>query len=58
MQIGLLTDHSGFVLMLEEFEGNKTRDAHVDPLLRWFTTAPGPLDVTIFANGGIPRSRT
>ena len=29
--IGLLTDHSGFPLMVEAFEGNKAETAHDDP---------------------------
>lgn len=51
--IGLLTDHSGFPLMLEAFEGNKAETLTMIPTIRSFMTAHELPDVTIVADAGM-----
>lgn len=51
--IGLLTDHSGFPLMLEAFEGNKAETLTMIPTLKSFMAAHGLPDVTIVADAGM-----
>ena len=51
--IGLLTDHSGFPLMVEAFEGNKAETLTMLPTIRAFMAAHGLPDVTIVADAGM-----
>ncbi|MGO4363477.1 IS1634 family transposase [Terrabacter sp. RAF57] len=51
--IGLLTDHSGFPLMIEAFEGNKAETLTMIPTIRSFMAAHGLPDVTVVADAGM-----
>jgi hypothetical protein len=51
--IGLLTDATGFPLMVEAFEGNKAETATMLPVIRAFMTAHRLTDVTIVADAGM-----
>jgi hypothetical protein len=51
--IGLLTDHTGFPLMVEAFEGNKAETLTMIPTIRKFMAAHGLPDVTIVADAGM-----
>jgi len=51
--IGLLTDGSGFPLMVNAFEGNKGETTTMLPTLRSFMAAHGLTDVVIVADAGM-----
>ncbi len=51
--IGLLTDHTGFPLMVEAFEGNKAETLTMLPTIRSFMAAHQLPDVTIVADAGM-----
>jgi hypothetical protein len=51
--IGLLTDASGFPLMVEAFEGNKAETLTMIPTIKAFMTAHQLADVTIVADAGM-----
>jgi len=51
--IGLLTDASGFPLMLQAFEGNKAETATMLPVIRSFMAAHQLQDVVIVADAGM-----
>jgi hypothetical protein len=51
--IGLLTDHSGFPLMVEAFEGNKAETLTMIPTIRSFMAAHQLPDVTVVADAGM-----
>jgi len=51
--IGLLTDASGFPLMVEAFEGNKAETLTMLPTIRSFMAAHQLTDVTIVADAGM-----
>jgi Transposase DDE domain len=51
--IGLLTDASGFPLMVEAFEGNKAETATILPVINAFMTAHRLTDVTVVADAGM-----
>ena len=51
--IGLLTDHSGFPLLLGAFEGNKAETLTMIPTIRSFMTAHQLPDVTVVADAGM-----
>jgi DDE family transposase len=51
--IGLLTDASGFPLMVEAFEGNKAETTTMLPTIRAFMHAHRLADVTIVADAGM-----
>lgn len=51
--IGLLTDASGFPLMVNAFEGNKAETTTMVPTLKKFMAAHGLDDVTIVADAGM-----
>ena len=51
--IGLLTDHSGFPLLLEAFEGNKAETLTMIPTIKSFMVAHQLPDVTIVADAGM-----
>ncbi|WP_442942107.1 IS1634 family transposase [Nonomuraea sp. NBC_00507] len=51
--IGLLTDASGFPLMVQAFEGNKTETHTMLPVIGAFMTAHRLADVTIVADAGM-----
>ncbi len=51
--IGLLTDHTGFPLMLEAFEGNKAETLTMIPTIRSFMAAHQLPDVTVVADAGM-----
>lgn len=51
--IGLLTDASGFPLMVHAFEGNKAETTTMVPTLQAFMAAHGLGDVTIVADAGM-----
>ena len=51
--IGLLTDASGFPLMLEAFEGNKAETKTMLPVIRSFMAAHQLSDVTVVADAGM-----
>jgi hypothetical protein len=51
--IGLLTDASGFPLMVNAFEGNKAETATMLPVLRSFQAAHGITGVTVVADAGM-----
>ena len=51
--IGLLTDHTGFPLMVEAFEGNKAETLTMIPTIQAFMAAHGLPDVTIVADAGM-----
>ena len=53
MTIGLLTDASGFPLMVNAFEGNKAETATMLPVLRAFQAAHGITGVTVVADAGM-----
>lgn len=53
MTIGLLTDASGFPLMVNAFEGNKAETATMLPVLRSFQAAHGITGVTVVADAGM-----
>jgi Transposase DDE domain len=51
--IGLLTDGSGFPLMVEAFEGNRAETTTMLPTIRAFMAAHRLADVTIVADAGM-----
>jgi hypothetical protein len=51
--VGLLTDSSGFPLMVNAFEGNKAETATMLPVLRAFQAAHGLHEVTVVADAGM-----
>lgn len=51
--IGLLTDASGFPLMVQAFEGNKAETATMLPTLQAFMTAHRLTDITVVADAGM-----
>jgi hypothetical protein len=51
--VGLLTDATGFPLMVQAFEGNKAETATMLPVLRAFMAAHGLADVTVVADAGM-----
>jgi hypothetical protein len=51
--VGLLTDASGFPLMVQAFEGNKAETATMLPVIRSFMAAHKLLDVTVVADAGM-----
>lgn len=51
--IGLLTDASGFPLMVDAFEGNKAETRTMIPLIRRFVEAHGIAGVTVVADAGM-----
>ncbi len=51
--IGLLTDASGFPLMVEAFEGNKAETKTMLPTIKKFMTAHQLTDVTVVADAGM-----
>jgi hypothetical protein len=50
---GLLTDESGFPLMVQAFEGNKAKSATMLPVIDAFKTAHKLTDVTVVADAGM-----
>lgn len=51
--IGLLTDATGFPLMVQAFEGNRGETTTMLPVLRRFMTAHGLKDVIVVADAGM-----
>jgi Transposase DDE domain len=51
--IGLLTDHTGFPLMVEAFEGNKAETLTMLPTITSFMAAHHLPDVTVVADAGM-----
>jgi hypothetical protein len=51
--IGLLTDATGFPLMVEAFEGNKAETATMLPVINAFKAAHHLTDVTVVADAGM-----
>lgn len=51
--IGLLTDASGFPLMVNAFEGNRAETATILPVIRTFMAAHRLQDVTVVADAGM-----
>jgi DDE family transposase len=51
--IGLLTDATGFPLMVSAFEGNKAETTTMLPVINAFKTAHGLTDVTVVADAGM-----
>lgn len=51
--VGLLTDGSGFPLMVHAFEGNRAETTTMVPVLRAFLDAHGLSDVTVVADAGM-----
>jgi hypothetical protein len=51
--IGLLTDATGFPLMVDAFEGNKAETLTMLPVIRSFMTAHQLPDVTVVADAGM-----
>lgn len=51
--LGLLTDASGFPLMVEAFEGNKAETATMLPVINAFKAAHRLTDVTVVADAGM-----
>lgn len=51
--IGLLTDASGFPLMVNAFEGNRAETATMLPVIETFMTAHQLTDVTVVADAGM-----
>jgi hypothetical protein len=51
--IGLLTDATGFPLMVEAFEGNKAETATMLPVINAFKAAHQLTDVTVVADAGM-----
>src|SRR5215210_1543554 len=51
--IGLLTDATGFPLMVSAFEGNKAETTTMLPVLRSFMAAHGLADVIVVADAGM-----
>lgn len=51
--IGLLTDATGFPLMVQAFEGNKAETATMLPVINAFKTAHQLTDVTVVADAGM-----
>jgi hypothetical protein len=51
--IGLLTDATGFPLMVEAFEGNKAETATMLPVINSFMAAHRLADVTVVADAGM-----
>jgi hypothetical protein len=51
--VGLLTDATGFPLMVQAFEGNKAETATMLPVVRSFMAAHGLADVTVVADAGM-----
>ncbi|WP_035718374.1 IS1634 family transposase [Gordonia terrae] len=51
--VGLLTDATGFPLMIEAFEGNRAETATMLPTLRAFMAAHHVSDITVVADAGM-----
>lgn len=51
--VGLLTDATGFPLMVTAFEGNRGETTTMLPVLRSFMAAHGLADVTVVADAGM-----
>jgi hypothetical protein len=51
--VGLLTDASGFPLMVQAFEGNKAETKTILPVITSFMTAHQLADVTVVADAGM-----
>jgi len=51
--VGLLTDASGFPLMVQAFEGNKAETRTMLPVITSFTAAHQLTDVTVVADAGM-----
>jgi hypothetical protein len=51
--VGLLTDASGFPLMVHAFEGNRAETTTMVPVLKAFLDAHGLPDVTVVADAGM-----
>jgi hypothetical protein len=51
--IGLLTDATGFPVMLEAFDGNKAETATMLPVIKAFMTAHQIAEVTVVADAGM-----
>ncbi|WP_020173002.1 IS1634 family transposase [Gordonia polyisoprenivorans] len=51
--VGLLTDATGFPLMMEAFEGNRAETLTMMPTLTAFMTAHALVDVTVVADAGM-----
>jgi hypothetical protein len=51
--IGLLTDATGFPLMVQAFEGNKAETTTMLPVLKAFMATHGLADVTVVADAGM-----
>ena len=51
--IGLLTDATGFPLMVQAFEGNRGETTTMLPVLKAFMTAHGLADVSVVADAGM-----
>jgi transposase len=51
--IGLLTDATGFPLMVQAFEGNKAETATILPVITSFMAAHRLTDVTVVADAGM-----
>jgi hypothetical protein len=51
--VGLLTDSTGFPLMVNAFEGNKAETATIVPVLQDFQMLHGLADVTVVADAGM-----
>ena len=51
--VGLLTDATGFPLMVNAFEGNKAETATIVPVLQGFQKLHGLADVTVVADAGM-----
>src|SRR5262249_61194970 len=51
--IGLLTDQSGFPLMVSAFEGNRAETKTMLPVIQAFMTAHQLPDVTVVADAGM-----
>jgi transposase len=51
--VGLLTDTSGFPLMVNAFEGNKAETTTMIPAVQAFQKAHGITDVTVVADAGM-----
>ena len=51
--VGLLTDATGFPLMVNAFEGNKAETATIVPVLQTFQALHGLADITVVADAGM-----
>jgi Transposase DDE domain len=51
--VGLLTDATGFPLLVNAFEGNKAESATIVPVVQEFATLHGLADITVVADAGM-----